>query len=233
VAGVPASNGGAVTDQGAGEPGLPPPFALFDLSAPEVEAFRLPRFDDVGDTELAERARSGDMAAFGEFYRRHAPSVAATARRVVSDPDVVADVVQETFGRALGRLGQLRDPARMGPWLASIARYVATDHLRARYRATTEDDQTLDTLSDGRTGPDVEAEVRLDLEDVQRGIALLSPSDAQAVTLCAHLGLSSDELAFALGVTPSAAKVRLHRARSRLRRILDEDPTTDPEVMGS
>ena len=190
----------------------------------EVEGFGRPHLDDLSDAELATLARGGDMAAFGELYRRQAPSIAAVARRVVSDPEVVADVVQETFGRAIERIDRLREPARVGPWLGAIARHVATDQLRARYRATLEDDRSLATRPDTRTGPDVETEHRAQLDAVTQGIALLSPGDAQAVTLCAHLGLTTDELAAALGVTSTAAKVRLHRARGRLERILAARP---------
>jgi RNA polymerase sigma-70 factor (ECF subfamily) len=195
----------------------------------EVEPFEHRHLDALDEAELAGLAAGGDMGAFGELYRRQAPSVAAIAGRVVSNPDVVADVVQETFRRALERLDKLREPANFGAWLAAIARHVATDHLRAGYRTTVEDVWSWQDRPDPRTGPDAQAEHRVNLEEVMRGIALLSQGDAQAVTLCAHLGLSTNELAAALGVTPSAAKVRLHRARGRLNRILEVRPTTGSE----
>jgi len=171
--------------------------------------------------DLVNRARAGDMEAFGDLYRLLAPTVTAAARRSVSDREVVADVVQETFARALEKLDQLREPASAAAWMAGIARRVATDHLRARYRVVAEDDRTLVGRSDDNAGPEVLTEGRVDLDDALRGIALLSPSDAQAVTLVAHLGLTTAELAAALGVAPVTAKVRLHRARRRLARLLE------------
>jgi RNA polymerase sigma-70 factor (ECF subfamily) len=197
-----------------------------DEAAPEVELFGLghePEVDVRAERlpELVVLARKGDRTAFAELYRRLAPMVAATAQRTVSDPDAVADVVQETFARALERLDQLREPAAAPAWLAGIARRVATDTLRVRYRATSGfDEQVLDLVED-TAGPDSFAEQRLRLREVGLALGLLSRSDARMVYLVADLGLTTEELARVLGVSPTAAKVRLHRARRRLNQFLE------------
>jgi RNA polymerase sigma-70 factor (ECF subfamily) len=191
---------------------------------PEVELFgRAPDHDLRTDSlaELVLLARKGERAAFGELYRRLAPMVAATAQRTVSDPETVADVVQETFVRALERLDQLREPSSVPAWLSGIARRVATDALRTRYRATVSGDEHLLDLRERGAGPDLFAEHRIRLHEVSLAIGLLSRSDAQMVSLVAELGLTTDELARALGVAPTAAKVRLHRARRRLSLLLE------------
>lgn len=176
----------------------------------------------VGIVDLAIRARAGDRAAYGELYTRLAPSVVAAARRVVSDPEVVADVVQDTFVKALERLDQLRDVERFAAWLAGIARNTAMDALRARYRTTLDDRCDLASLEDTQVGPEGCVESRRSLDAVMDGVGHLSPNDALALTLVAHLGLSTLELAAALGIAPTAAKVRLHRARRRLSDVVAE-----------
>jgi RNA polymerase sigma-70 factor (ECF subfamily) len=173
--------------------------------------------DDVATVALlATMARDGDRAAYGELYRRLSPAIAAVARRRVSDPEIVADVIQDTFVKAFERMHQVRDLERFPAWLAGIARNTARDALRARYASLVEPGADLTELGDVRPGPDRCVESRHELRGVLAGIALLSPGDALAVTLVAHLGLSTEELASVLGIAPVAAKVRLHRARRRL-----------------
>src|SRR3954471_7984221 len=93
------------------------------------------------DAELVARIREGDADAFSELYRLHSHAVGTAVRDNVHDADGVADVVQETFTRALARLDSLRQPDRFRPWLLSIARHAAVDHRRhaTRVRALSDD----------------------------------------------------------------------------------------------
>ena len=187
------------------------------MARPEhVETRAVPR-----DAMLVERVRAGDTTAFEALYRAHLDAVRrAVAGELRDQQQQVPDVVQEAFTRALECLPNLRDPDRFRPWLLSIARHVAADHLRARARSTlAPEDDAVEIATDDR-GP---AEL-LELSDLARlvrtGIAELSPRDATAVALVTHLGFSSSEVAAALGVSPGAAKVIVHRARRRLRNAL-------------
>src|SRR5438309_194856 len=72
------------------------------------------------DAELVRRVRSGDAHAFSDLYRAHARAVHAAVRDNVRDADTAADVVQETFTRALARIDSLRRPDRFRPWMLSI-----------------------------------------------------------------------------------------------------------------
>ena len=92
------------------------------------------------DADLVEAVRSGDTEAFSELYRAHAGAVRAVAASQVHDREAIADIVQDTFFRALRNLASLQDPDRFRPWLLSIARHLATDQLRARGRVIVLDD---------------------------------------------------------------------------------------------
>ena len=164
--------------------------------------------------------RSGDTSAFSELYRAHAGAVRAVAASQISDREAVADVVQDTFVRALRGLSSLNDPARFRPWLLSIARNLATDHLRARGRVVLLDDEILEATPDTGRGPGSLTELRELAEQVQGCVTGLSRRDATAVAMVTHLGFTPEQVAAALGLTPGAAKVVVHRARRRLRHAL-------------
>jgi RNA polymerase sigma factor (sigma-70 family) len=146
--------------------------------------------------------------------------VRCVAYHLVGDADSTADAVQDTFARALQHLDDLREPDRFRPWLLAIARHAATDQLRARKRVTALDDCAEEILAANGPGPESVAEVRELVLQVQGCVSGLSKRDAAAVTMVTQLGFSPAQVADALGVSPGAAKVIVHRARRRLRNAL-------------
>jgi len=175
---------------------------------------------DRSDAELVAAVRSGDSRAFADLYREHLGSVRRVAYHLVGDSDATADAVQDTFARALQHLGDLREPDRFRPWLLAIARHAATDQLRARRRLTALDETHDELLAASGPGPESVAEVRELAAQVRGCVAGLSTRDAAAVTMVTQLGFAPAQVAAALGVTPGAAKVIVHRARRRLRNAL-------------
>jgi RNA polymerase sigma-70 factor, ECF subfamily len=80
---------------------------------------------DICDGELARRARAGDAGAFALLVERHFAPARALASRLCAHPDDVDDIVQEAFLQAFAGLGRLRDPDRLGAWLAGIVRNIS------------------------------------------------------------------------------------------------------------
>jgi RNA polymerase sigma factor (sigma-70 family) len=179
-----------------------------------------PTSDPARDAALVKLVRTGDTAAFEELYRTHLPAVRRTVSAELRDHQVTPDVVQEAFTRALDCLPSLRDPSRFRPWLLSIARHVAADHVRARSRTPVASEDDDGEMVADTPGPAEMAELADLAQLVRSGMAELSPRDATAVALVTHLGLSPNEVGAALGVTTGAAKVIVHRARRRLRAAL-------------
>jgi RNA polymerase sigma factor (sigma-70 family) len=172
------------------------------------------------DGELVAAALDGDRHAYAALVDRHSRAVRTTVRGHVSQPEAVEDAVQEAFTRGLSRLGSLRDPQRFRPWLLSIARNTATDLRRdltdVRMDPVDEAGTEGVVVAHGSRLPDEQVELR-ELTDLVRGcVAALSPRDATALSMVLWLGFGPQEVASALGVTPGAAKVLLHRARRRL-----------------
>ena len=174
------------------------------------------------DAELVDRARVGDPNAFTLLYRRYARSVAAIVAERIRLPEDRADAVQDTFVHAFEHLGQLRDPERFNSWLYAIARNAANQTLRHRQRSPQVRADDFER-SDPGPGPVELAELAELAGRVESAGTLLSARDATALTLAVTFGFGPAELAVALGVSEGNAKVILHRARRRLRAVLDAD----------
>src|ERR1700759_2997189 len=107
------------------------------------------------DAELVGAASAGDREAFAAIYDRYADRLYDFCLGVVGDRDAAADCVQESFCVAAANLVGLRDPAKLRPWLYSVARHQALRTLRLHRRETTTD-EVPDVPSDD-AGPDVVA----------------------------------------------------------------------------
>jgi RNA polymerase sigma factor (sigma-70 family) len=161
-------------------------------------------------TELIVAARSGDTTAFAELVETYRPRLQRLALRLVRDGDDAEDVVQEALLHAYLGLTQLRDPVRFGGWLSAIVVNVARMTLRRR-RAN---DRAL-TRAFVEPAPLATDDGTAAL--VRRSIALLPRPEREAILLHYVDGLSCEEIGAVLGRTSGAVRVRLHRARARLR----------------
>jgi RNA polymerase sigma factor (sigma-70 family) len=179
------------------------------------------------DAELVAAVRCGDGEAVTALYEHHVGAVRFVIRDRVRTPDLVEELVQETFTRSLERLDGLRRPDRFRPWLLSIARNVATDRQRLEQRQVGVDDDVLERRLGPVEAPEVLAGQRALAEQVGDALDRLAPRDALALGLGTHLGMTPSELAVVLDVTPNAAKVVVHRARRRLRDLLVADALAD------
>jgi RNA polymerase sigma-70 factor (ECF subfamily) len=144
-------------------------------------------------------------------------------RCIVRDPAEAEDVLQETFLKAHGTIEQLRDEGALLAWLFRIATHISLDHLRQRSRRPKIDADSLEELPDS---DDVTPSLQSIIEQremsacVQRYLLEL-PADHRAVMLMHDFeGMTALEIAEALELSLPNAKMRLHRARERLRQAL-------------
>jgi DNA-directed RNA polymerase specialized sigma24 family protein len=115
-----------------------------------------PRPDARDDAELVRAATAGDRRAFAAIYDRYADRLYDFCWSVLRDRDEAADATQDAFLVAAERLGQLRDPERLRPWLYAAARSQALRRARARSRGAPEEEMT--ELPDPASGPEQAAE---------------------------------------------------------------------------
>jgi RNA polymerase sigma-70 factor (ECF subfamily) len=169
--------------------------------------------------ELVQQARGGDAAAFGELVRRTHAATFTLARRLVSDDDDARDVTQEAYLRAFRSIGRFRGDAQFTTWLYRITANCASTQLGKRRRHHHHDlDDDLDVVDDEPTRDPVAAtDGALLRRHLEEAIAELPSRLRSVVVLRDVYDLSHAEIAEQLGISESAAKVRLHRARRRLR----------------
>jgi RNA polymerase sigma-70 factor (ECF subfamily) len=156
---------------------------------------------------------------FEDAYRSCGTAVLGYAlRRSLSREDAL-DVVAETFTTAWRRRTDMpADSAEVRPWLFGIARLCLANAARSTHRASRLGERLADSFIDGAIpDPSTAHEYRAQQQRVHEALGQLSPEDGELVTLIAWEGLTPAQAATALGIPPGTARVRLHRARTRLR----------------
>ena len=178
-----------------------------------------------GESDLAEfldAAQHGDRAAFDELVRRTYVDTYTLAFRLTSHEEDARDVVQEAYLRAWKSIGRFRGDARFTTWLYRITANTAYTHVQKRRRQRT---TPLDEIHDPtetrlETSPETVADSTAGLEELAAALAQLPDTLRQIIVLKDVYGLSHETIAHETGISVAAAKVRLHRARKRLRDLL-------------
>lgn len=168
--------------------------------------------------ELLDRCRRGERGAFEELVERTQRQVFTLAYRLVGDRHEAEDVAQEAYLRAFRSLGGFREDARFETWLYRIVTNAAMTQLRKKGRFGV-------LLSEDREHSAPEPEVRpvdevIERDELRRALAKLPPATRSIVVLKDVYGFSVQEIASETGLTEGAVKLRLHRARKRLKETI-------------
>ncbi len=161
-------------------------------------------------------ARNDRFCALYEWTR---PRVIAYALRRTSSREDAADIVAETYEIAWRRLDDVPVGHAGLLWLYVTARYVTANHsrrTRRRDRTTTRLAEELRGIPLQVEAPDEESLV------MQSSLASLSPEERELLMLAGWEGLNAAEIGRVLGCSPTAARIRLHRARVRLKSAMAE-----------
>jgi RNA polymerase sigma factor (sigma-70 family) len=177
------------------------------------------------DQDLLAATVAGDGDAFAMFWRRHLRIVMGFGIHRCATSEDVADLVADTFLAAFRAAGRHRaDTATAAPWLLGIAARVASNQRRTLARRLRVSRRAAGGLP-RFTGEEYEAvEAAIDAArqapHVQAALRTMSAGDRKVLELVAYAQLSPSEAALALGISPNAARLRLARARRRLRERL-------------
>jgi len=180
----------------------------------------------MSDHHVPDSELTNTLAAHREVIFRY-------LRSLVRDRAEAEDLTQDTLLRAHGRLATLKDPDRLLPWLYRIATNVFRDRFRAasyRHRPQSLDRETesapyrtdTEALADDSPRLDQAMEQKEMGSCVQRYVQKLPDSWRAAILLHDCEGLTNPEIAGMLDVSLATVKIRLHRARERLRAALGE-----------
>lgn len=167
--------------------------------------------DDSGPDALARAARGGDLQAFESLVTRYQRRIYALAYQHLRDPDEAQDLAQEVFVRLYRNLGKYDPDRPFEPWFWKLAGNAAASYRRRRPAAHLELPESAAARS------------REDTLPLERALAALNEDLRLPVLLHYYLDLPLDEVGAAMGLSLSAVKSRLHRARAILRRVLVDE----------
>jgi RNA polymerase sigma-70 factor (ECF subfamily) len=175
--------------------------------------------------QLIAAARAGDRRAFEDLVRQTHLDTYTLALRLTANEEDARDVVQETYLRAWRGIGRFRGDAQFSTWLYRITANTAATHVTRRRRHRTE---ALDLTQEPEelgvdASPADAAEAAAERARLTAALDRLAPKLRAVVVLKDVYDLPHETIAEELGISVSAAKVRLHRARRRLRDELEPD----------
>jgi RNA polymerase sigma factor (sigma-70 family) len=162
-------------------------------------------------------AASGDDVAFARIVAAHHEDMRRVCAVVCGDDSVAEEAAQAVWPIAWRKLGSLRDPARLRPWLVSIAVNEAKQLMRKRRRRA-EIERIVD--APGEPGG-VDPATGIDSLDLDAALERLEPDERALLAMRYIAGFDAAELATAIGLSPSGTRTRLERLLGRLRKELE------------
>jgi RNA polymerase sigma-70 factor, ECF subfamily len=181
--------------------------------------------------ELVRAAQQGDAAAMEDLIARSYRAAYTLALRLLRNPDDAAEATQESYIRMVRGLKRFREVGAFPTWLFKIVSNVCMTEIRRRNRRAVPIEIVADSTEESQSA-DV---APIDVEDTALGHMFWEQLEAKVqelpevyrtvVILRDVYGLSGEETGEILGITPGAVKVRLHRARRKLRdQLADQFP---------
>jgi RNA polymerase sigma-70 factor, ECF subfamily len=190
-----------------------------------------PHIAEQSESALVTAAKAGDYDAFEQLVNRYEHKIYRLGLNITGNPEDAEDVLQEAFLKAFENLPRFREDSRFYTWIVRIAVNQALMKLRKRRsdKSVSLDDPIEESgeviprdFADWKPNPEQlmgRSETR---EILERAVQALPPSFRTVFMLRDVEGLSTEETADVLGLTISAVKARLFRARLRLREELSK-----------
>jgi RNA polymerase sigma factor (sigma-70 family) len=174
----------------------------------------------LNDNEIISKVLNGDPQAFAGLVDRYQNYVFTLTLRMVKSREDAEEVAQDIFVKAFRSLANFRGESKFSTWLYTIVNTTCITFLRKKKIEVHSLDnervfEAADTIDSGLRANQVEQKSRVTM--VNNAINLLNPDDAQVITLFYKSEQSLEEIAAVLGIEMNTAKVRLHRARTRLK----------------
>jgi RNA polymerase sigma factor (sigma-70 family) len=187
-------------------------------------------YAELADTEIIAQVLKGDQHGFSQIVERYKNYVFTLVMRMLENREDAEEVAQDIFVKAYRSLADFRGDCKFSTWLYTIARTSALSFLRKK---------KLDTVSIENEKAGLQLENRESsfnsnmIEQKSKhamlhdAIMLLNPDDAQVITLFYHGEQSLEEIGNVLGMETNAIKVKLHRARQRLKAKMEKHFVTE------
>jgi len=180
----------------------------------------------LSDIELIQQTLSGNQAAYADLVKRHQRFVFTLAMRFCKGREDAEEVAQDCFIKAYRSLSSFQGQSKFSTWLYSIVYTTAMTFLRKKRVDTDsiDDENTYIQLENSSSAHDINsAENKSRSYYLNQAITQLMPDDAAIITLFYMGEQSLDEIGKTLGVEPNTVKVKLFRARQRLKEKLEHN----------
>jgi RNA polymerase sigma factor (sigma-70 family) len=172
------------------------------------------------DTEIISKVLRGEQAAFAQLVVRYQNFVFTLVLRFTDSREDAEEIAQDVFVKAYRSLADFRGESKFSTWLYTVVRTSCITFLRKKKLDTTSIDNErtflqLENRESGFKANSIEQKSRHAM--VNEAIRMLSPDDAQVITLFYKGEQSLEEIGKIMRLDPNTVKVKLHRARQRLK----------------
>lgn len=184
---------------------------------------------ELSEADAIRLAQKGDAAAFEQLYRLHSRRVYALCLRMVGNTAEAEDLAQEAFLQLFRKIHTFRGESAFSTWLHRLAVNVVLMKLRKKslpetsLEETTEPDEETGGPRRDIGGPDVLLTGSIDRVNLERAVEQLPPGYKSVFVLHDVQGYEHNEIAEIMGCSIGNSKSQLHKARMRLRELLQEE----------
>jgi len=180
----------------------------------------------LGDNEIISRVLKGEQNAYAELVNRYQAYVFTLVLRMIKSREDAEEVAQDVFIKAYSSLADFRGESKFSTWLYTIANTTSITFLRKKKLDVHSLDnekvfEVADSKDSGLRANLVEQKSRVNM--VNEAIAMLSPDDAEIITLFYKAEQNLEEISRILRLETNTVKVRLHRARTRLKEKMEKN----------
>jgi RNA polymerase sigma factor (sigma-70 family) len=177
------------------------------------------------DNEIISRVLRGEQSLYAELVKRHQGFVFTIALRYTPNREDAEEIAQDVFVKAYRSLADFRGDSKFTTWLYTIVSTTCITFLRKKKLETHSLDkegvfEVADSVDSGFRANQVEQKSKVQM--VNAAIKLLSPDDGKLITLFYQGEQSLEEIGIIMGLEPNNVKVRLHRARTRLKEKMEK-----------
>jgi RNA polymerase sigma-70 factor (ECF subfamily) len=178
----------------------------------------------LSDQEIISAVLRGETQGFSQLVDRYQSYVFTLAFRMTQSREDAEEIAQDTFIKAYRSLADFKGSAKFSTWLYTIAHNTGITYLRKKKMQVQSIDEergmhAMDQQASDLRSDRVEEQSRQQM--VKKAIAMLSPDDAQLITLFYQGEQTLQEIGQILGMEPNTVKVRLFRARQRLKEKME------------
>jgi RNA polymerase sigma-70 factor (ECF subfamily) len=172
------------------------------------------------DIELIQHVLAGNQSVYAQLVERYQNFVFTIVLRYVKSREDAEEVAQDIFVKAYRSLADFKGASKFSTWLYTVTTTTCLSFLRKKkLEVQSLDNEKIfaaaDNIDGGMTANQIEQKSKVTM--VNEAIKLLSPDDAQVITLFYKGEQTLEEIAGIMGKEPNAVKVQLHRARTRLK----------------